>query len=325
MEKLKKDISSGQFNRVYLFYGEESYLKNDYKKRIKAACIKDDDTINFNQFEGKNIDLNEIFSLADTMPFFADYRLIMLENTGLFKKSDEKLSEYFEKIPDTTILLFVEDEVDKRTKTFKAVKKFGRVVEFPRQNEKILEKWVLGKIKKENKQITKNALDLFFVKTGVDMENIASEIEKLLCYTLNKDSITVEDVEAVCTEQVNNRIFDMIRAIAEKNQKKALDLYYDLLTLKEPPLRILALLSRQFRLLYQVKELSKLRKSRDDIAKYTGLHSFIVKQYISQSEGFSTKLLKKANEDCIRTEEEIKSGRIADKLGVEILIVEYSR
>jgi len=325
VEKLNKDISAGQFNNVYLFYGEETYLKNDYKNRIKKACIKDDDTINFNQYEGKNIDLKEIFSLADTMPFFADYRLILLENTGLFKKSNDELSEYFEKVPDTTILLFVEDEIDKRSKTFKSAKKHGRVVEFPRQNEKVLEKWVLGKIKKENKQITKNALDLFFSKTGVDMENIASEIEKLLCYTLNKDSITEEDVDAICTEQVNNRIFEMIRAIAEKNQKRALDLYYDLLTLKEPPLRILALLSRQFRLLYQVKELLRLRKGRDEIARYTGIHSFIVRQYISQAGGFSGKMLKRAREDCIRTEEEIKSGKIADKLGVELLIVEYSK
>lgn len=228
-------------------------------------------------------------------------------------------------MPNTTILLFVEDEIDKRTKTFKAAKKFGTVVEFQRQNEKVLEKWVLGKIKKENKQITRNALDLFFLKTGVYMENISSEIEKLLCYTLNKDSITEEDVEAVCTQQINNRIFDMIKAIAEKNQKKALDLYYDLLMLKEPALRILALLSRQFRLLYEVKQLQKLRKSRDEIAKYTGLHSFVVKQYITQAESFSTGLLKKANEDCIKTEEEIKSGKIADKLGVEILIIKYSK
>lgn len=324
MEKLKNDLASGKIDNVYLFFGEENYLKRDFKKKIKSVCIKDGDTINFNQYGNKNIDIGEVISLADTLPFFADYRLIILENTGLFKKSADELSEYIEHVPETTVILFIEDEVDKRLKLFKTVKKYGRVVEFPRQSEKVLQKWVLGKIKKENKQITKDALNLFFVKTGLDMENISSEIEKILCYTYNKDSITTEDINEVCTEQTNNRIFDMIRAIGDKEQKKALDLYYDLLMLKEPPLRILALLSRQFRLLIQVKELVRIHKGREEIAKYTGLHSFIVKQYISQAEGFSTKLLKKANEDCLHTEEEIKSGRISDKLGVELLIVEYS-
>ena len=87
------------------------------------------------------------------------------------------------------------------------------------------------------------------------MENISKELEKLLCYTMGRDVITSEDVKAICTEQTENKIFEMINAIAEKRQKKALDLYYDLLALKEPPMRILYLITRQFNLLMQVKDL----------------------------------------------------------------------
>lgn len=325
MKELQKELAAGKFHKIYLFFGEETYLKREYKNKIKNACIDDEDTINFNQYEGKNVNPREIIDLSQTLPFFAEHRLIILENTGFFKKSSDELAEYAAEIPDTSILLFVETEVDKRTKLYKAVKKYGKIVEFPRQSEKILEKWVLSRIKKENCQVTKAAVTLFLQKTGADMENIASELEKLICYTIDKESITEDDVIQICTEQTSSRIFEMIRAIGEQNQKKALDLYYDLLTLKEPPLRILALISRQFWLLYQVKELTKLNRGRDDIAKLTGLHGFVVNQYISQSKGFKTSVLKDAVQHCVDTEESIKKGRIADKLGVELLIVKFSK
>lgn len=325
MKELQKEIAAGKFHTIYLFYGDEAYLKRDYKKKLKDACIDKEDTINFNQYEGSNINPKEIIDLAETLPFFAEHRLILLENTGFFKKSCDELAEYVKEIPGTSILLFVESDVDKRGKLYKAVKKYGKAVEFPRQKEAILEKWVLGKIRKENLQITQDALTLFFQKTGVDMENIASELEKLLCYSIGQECITRREVEQICTEQTSNRIFEMIRAIGEQNQRRALDLYYDLLTLKEPPLRILALLTRQFRLLYQVKELVKLRRGKDEISKLVGLHSFVVGQYISQSKGFKTSVLKEAVKSCINTEEDIKKGRIADKLGVELLIVKYSK
>ena len=89
------------------------------------------------------------------------------------------------------------------------------------------------------------------------MGNIERELEKLLCYTMGREVITKADIEAVCTTQISNHIFEMIRAVTRKNQKKALDLYYDLLSLKEPPMRIIFLLARQFNLIMQVKELTE--------------------------------------------------------------------
>ena len=110
-------------------------------------------------------------------------------------------------------------------------------------------------IKKEGKQITEPALHYFLEKTGTDMENIRKELEKLICYCMEKDAIREQDIEDICTKRVSSHIFDMINAVADKQQKKALDLYYDLLALKEPAMRILVLITRQFNTLFQVKEL----------------------------------------------------------------------
>ena len=182
--------------------------------------------------------------------------MILVENSGFFKKSPEDLAAYLGELPETTYFIFMEEEVDKRGKMYKQVKKFGSVVEFKRQTDAVLMQWILGKLKKENKRITRPVMELFLDKTGTDMELITQELEKLLCYTMEKDVIEAADVEAICANQINGKIFDMVDAIGRKEQKKALDLYYDLLMLKEPAMRILYLVTRHFQILMQLRDMT---------------------------------------------------------------------
>lgn len=325
MQTITNDIKNHSFQRSYLFYGEEAYLKRSYKTQLKEALIRPDDTMNYHCFEGKGINPKEIIDLAETMPFFADYRFILVENSGFFKNGCEELAAYIKEIPETCVLLFVETEVDRRGKLFKAVKEFGYPAEMTRQTEKRLITWILSILKKEGKKITEANMQLFLTKTGTDMEQIAKELEKLICYTYQRDIITTEDIETVCCEQTTGKIFDMITAISEKRQKKALELYYDLLLLKEPPMRILFLLARQFHLLMQVKELSAAHFDSATISKRTGLQTFLIGKYQNQAKHFSSAALLQTIKDCVETEEAVKTGRIDDQLGVELLIVSHSQ
>ena len=148
------------------------------------------------------------------MPFFAERRVIVVENSGMFKKASDQLADYIRQISPTAYFVFVETEVDKRGRLYKAVKDTGRAVEFARQNEATLQKWILVQLKKEGKQITQADLQYFLQRVGSDMENISRELEKLFCYTLGKAAVTQEDIEAVCTRQIGNQIFDMVESIA---------------------------------------------------------------------------------------------------------------
>lgn len=220
MKTIDNDIKTGQFKQIYLLYGEEQYLIRQYRDKLKHALAADDDTMNFSAFSGSDINQKEIIDLAETLPFFADRRLILIEDSGLFKKSAEELADYMSSIPETTYFVFAEKEIDKKTKMYKQVKKNGSIVEFPRQNETTLSRWIEGRIRRNGKNITRDAYALFIRKTGDDMENIDKELEKLLCYTLEKDYIDISDVEAITTEQTENKIFDMIDAVALHQQKK---------------------------------------------------------------------------------------------------------
>lgn len=324
MKSLNEDLKTGKFKQVYLLFGEENYLKKQYKDRLTKALISEEDTMNYAYYEGKGIDVREIIDLAETMPFFSERRLIVIENSGFFKNATPELAEYMKDIPETTYFVFVETELDKRSKLFKAVKDKGRIVELARQDEKTLVRWIYGNVKKEGKQITESSIHYLLSKCGTDMENLQKEMEKLFCYTLDKEVIQIEDIDAICTTQITNEIFDMVNAVAEKKQKRALDRYYDLLALKEPAMRILYLLSRQFRLLMEVKEMTGQGYDKKSIASKSGLHPFAVGKYIEQSRRFSKKELRNILEDSVDIEERVKTGRLQDVLAVELFIVKYS-
>lgn len=218
----------------------------------------------------------------------------------------------------------MEDEVDKRSKMYKAVKSCGRIGEFARQDEKTLMQWAAGILKREGKNITQRDMELLLTMTGIDMGNLRMELEKLITYTGDRNVVTRADIQEVCTTQTQNKIFDMVRAVTEKNQKRALDLYYDLLTLKEPPMRILFLLAKQFRQLLLVKEYTEEGVAQPEMASRLGVPSFVVRNIASCARSYRISELRQAVTDFVDAEEAVKTGRLQDVLSVELLIVKYS-
>lgn len=85
MKSLNEDLKTGQFKQIYLLYGEENYLKKQYKERFVKAMLPDGDTMNYAYYEGKGVDIKEVIDLAETLPFFAERRLLVFENTGFSK------------------------------------------------------------------------------------------------------------------------------------------------------------------------------------------------------------------------------------------------
>ena len=319
MQTINEDIKSGQYKKVYLLYGEESFLKQSYKKKLKEA-VAGDDTMNYNYFEGKGLDVNELISLSDTMPFFSDKRLIIIEDSGFFKTSSEALADYLPMIPDTTCIVFVEDAVDKRNRLFKKVKELGHAAEMKRQDSAQLARWAGTILAQNGRKITGSTMNLFLERTGDDMENIRMELEKLISYTMGSDVVTTEDVETDTTVQVTNKIFDMVNAIVTRKTRLAMDLYEDLLTLKEPPMRILFLIARQFNQLLLVKEMTAKGTDRGTIASKLKIPPFVAGKVSAQAGAFTREQILSYVKGCVEAEEAVKTGKMNDRMAVELLI-----
>ena len=308
MQTINEDIKNGTFKPVYLLYGEEAFLKQSYKKKLRAA-ITGDDTMNYNYFEGKGLDVNELISLADTMPFFSERRLILIEDSGFFKTSSEALAEYLPTMPDTTCIVFVEEAVDKRNNA-----------EMKRQDSAQLARWAATILAQNGRKITPSTMNLFLERVGDDMENIRMELEKLISYTMGSEVVTAEDVKVITTVQITNKIFDMVAAITAGKTKRAMDLYEDLLTLREPPMRILFLIARQFNQLLLVRELQASGADRGTVASKLKVPPFVAGKLSSQAAAFTKEQLISYVQTCVDAEEAVKTGRMGDRLAVELLI-----
>ena len=218
----------------------------------------------------------------------------------------------------------MEAEADKRSRLYKTVQDAGYVAEFKVQEEAVLKRWIVSRVRKEGKEISGQAVDHLIRMTGTDMETISRELEKLFCYCLDRPEITGSDMDAICVKQLTSHIFDMVGAIAGKKQKRALSLYYELVALKEPPMRILFLVARQFNLLLQVKELKKKGYANKAVGEKVGLPAFIAGKYMVQADGFSEEELRAALRACVEAEEAVKTGRMNDSMSLELLIIRYS-
>jgi DNA polymerase-3 subunit delta len=324
MKAIKEHIKSGNFKQFYLLYGEESYLIKLYRDKLKNAVLGESDQMNFSRFEGKALDLNEVNDIAQTLPFFSDRRLILIEQSGLFKVQSD-LADILMKAPSSTIFIFTEQEVDKRNKAYKLINDRGTVSEMKAMDDKNLKLFVVSLLKSSNKMITENVCEYLLDKTGTDMGNIFNEVEKLISFTSDQDTITKDDIDAIVTTQITGKIFQMMDAIGQKQQGKALTLYYDLLSVREKPAHILYLIMRHFNILLQVKELALRGMAPQLISDNVGIPVFTVGKYISQAKNFTIGQLHKSLKLAADTEEEIKSGQINDKIGVELMIIGFSR
>ena len=333
---LRGQIKEKAFRNCYLLYGEEAYLVRQYREDLKNAVLSPDDTMNFTVFRGADARETDIIAQAETMPFFADHRLVLLEDTGLFTRTNERLPDFIANMPESTIFLFTEltttdskgktkSPIDKRGRLYKAVAEQGLVLNCCKQTPQSIETWILSKVKKEKKEITRGAIELFQDKLGDDMNRIANELEKLFSYTANQTVIEKEDVEQIVSGVTMNQIFDMIDAISNQNEKRAIDLYADLMLLKEPPSRILYLIGMQYRRILEVQDLRVAGYDIATIAREMHLKEYPVRKYAAVADRYSRPQLVMSLRRLCDAEAQFKQGYLPEQLSVELLIVDLSK
>lgn len=320
MKVIKEHIKNNQFQTVYLLYGTETYLRRLYTSKLRVGALAGGDEMNLSTFSGKDIDWNEIRNLADTMPFFADRRVIVLEDTGAFKNACD-FADVIPTLLDTVVLIFNESEVDKRSRMYKAVKEHGYISELNALSENDLAIWVAQLLSRDQKKISREDMDYLLERIGTDMENISTEVEKLVCYTDSREVITRADIDAITTEQISGKIFAMTDALGAKNKALALSLYHDLLLVREKPMSILFLMIRQCNMILLASEMNRQGADRATIASKAGMPPFAVGKCLAQARNFTTTQLEHLIAYGTELEEQIKTGRIDERMAVELFLL----
>ncbi len=323
MKQIAEDIKNGQYKKLYLLYGNEAYLKKLYLSKLLAGLGAAEGDMNFSRFTGNNVRDEDIIGTAETLPFFAERRIILIDDANVFKEKHEALEEYLQRLPEYLTLIFSETEADKRSKLYKTIVKYGCAAEFVSMDSKDLAQYTAGRLGAAGKKIRRDTCDEFLAGTGNDLNYINNELDKLIAYMGGREVVTSEDIEAVCSPVVENRIFDLVSAVASGDKKTALLKYNDLLTLKEPPMRILFLLARQFDQMLHIKELAEEGLGPQLIADKLKMNPYVVKKMMPAVKRYSKEELRLAVEDMVKAEEDVKTGSLSERLSVELIIIKY--
>lgn len=346
---LWKEIKGKDIGCLYLFYGQEEYLKRNYAQQIEKAILTEDfKLLNKVVLEGK-VSPSAIIDNCETAPVFSERKLVIVKNSGLFKggkksedagkkggdskktgegkkagRSDE-FSDMLASMPKHACLVFIEPEIDKRIKFVELIDQYGLIVEFNFKKPDELAEWVVKRLKELGHEADSSVAALIVEYGETGMDDLYNEIKKLCAYAGDRIRLTAADVSRVCTKSVKSKVFDLTDAIAAGHCAKALALLNDMEALKEPMPKVMFMIARQFRQLMQVKMLVRDGATQGEIAAHFKVPPFIAGKLVSQAKSFTAEKLEKAISTGLELDLAIKTGRLEDKAAVELMITGLSR
>ena len=309
----------------YLLTGEDNWSKSQYINKVKINILGNNtDMMNLIELYDKEVNIDRIIEAVDTLPFFADKKLIILHETGLFKVGKKDETEKFEKIissiPEYVIIIIDDKDIDKRNKLYKLVNKNHNIIEFTFPSELQIYEMLLEDLKSTVIDIKKEVVMYFIQNMPRDINYILSEWNKLISYAQN-NQITKDIIEEVCVFSLEMRVFELVKKIVNGEITEALSIYYRMLQSKESPIGILVLVSRQYRMIYKVKYLIANGKSQRDISAKLKIPGFVTNEMIDKSKKYSFLQLEEILEECMGTDKNIKNGKMNQNEAVELLII----
>lgn len=328
---LKKQIKEKNLKPLYLFYGEETYLKELYTERITEQ-IPDAGLPEFNhiKLEGSAVSFSEYDDAWESFPMMTDRKLILIKDSGIFKLrktkddlySTDELKEFwtekFKRIAEDTVVIFNESSVDKRSALYKAVAKSGIAVEFDYLGETDLVTWVVKQCLDSKKRISKDTAHYLITRCDPGINNVNNELQKLL--TFCDEEIYKSDIDRVVSKSLQVIAFELSDAIMEHNAQRAMAVLNDLKTVKENAFTILYLLFSNFDKMLHTKLLSGA--SQSEVAAEIGTAPFIARKYIESAKGFSEEALTKMVIRVPEIDLAIKEGRTDDWTALEQYVIE---
>ena len=331
-DALDKSIIEG-LKPIYLLYGGEQYLIDTAVNRIKKKFGELVQGINYIIIDETNV--QELISNIESPAFGYDKKLIIIKNSGLFKKDgrkktgtpiQEKVAEYIENnkdiIEEMVILVFCENSADKNV-VFEAIEKYGIVCNI----EELKPYQLVKKIKKVCElykvNVDEMTLNYLLEVSGTNLQNLMNEIRKLIEYAGENGTITIDAINLLAVKQIESVIFELTDNLATKKIDKALEVLDNLIYQKEPLQRILVTLYNHFKKIYLCSIALKYNKDIVNSLNLKPNQSFLVTKYKKQASYFKEDVLRKLLDEFVELDYNSKIGKIDIDIGLRSILCNY--
>ncbi|OPA78375.1 DNA polymerase III subunit delta [Paenibacillus selenitireducens] len=329
-----RDIHKGNIQPIYVCYGTEKYRMDEFVQYLTQKLI-DEEHRDFalSKYDLGEVPIDTVIDEAQTLPFLVPRKLIIVRDPSLFiaggKESAkiehrvENLIAYLNSPAEYSVIVFIAqgEKLDERKKVVKAVKEKGALISFmPLSAEELLQ-WVAKQAEQHACSLAPGVAELLVNYAGTHLQTLSAEINKLSLYVGQGGMIDQETVKSLVVRNTEQNIFALIEEIANLRVDRALSIMYDLLKQREEPIKILALIARQFRIMLQVKELTRQSYSQQQIASQVGLHPYVVKLAGEQARKFEGERLASILSSIAELDYEMKTGKKEKVLGLELFLL----
>lgn len=317
---------------IYLIHGSTKPLVEAETDKLLAKLIGNRDEFNFSQYDMKEIPFETMKEDAMTIPFLSDAKAIVIHNAFVF--TGEKVKTTFDVNIDE-ILKFIEgfegpnyviftvysDKLDERKKIVKKIKANHDVRKIEPLDEQGMKQVIKTTLNENFKDIKEDALNEMIGLTGIDYSAVMKELDKLVLYSGDAPVITKSDVSQVVSRSLEQNVFLLTDYITTGKKTEAIHLLKDLIHMKEEPIKLLALITSQYRLYYQVKILAEKGYSEQQIAREVKVHPYRVKLSMRKVRQIPLKHLLEVIDACAEADYELKSSYMDKVLILELFIL----
>lgn len=331
-QKLKQDLAAEQPATLYVFYGEEDYLRQYYLKELRKICGGPFDAFDTLLLDGEQVDPDSLRDAVDSIPMGGGRKLIILRDykawqpTGAMK---DALPELLENLPPYVCLVIdcesVEFKPDKRLAAYKALEKYGQLVEFRQATSADLIPWIKRRFQALGKGIETRECEYLIFLCGASMTNLAGECEKIAAGT-GRQTISHGDIEALASRALEADVFALTDCILQGNYEKGLGLLRDLFDMKNEPVAILASVSRQLQRLYGARLALEQGKGEAYVAELFGFRStYPAKLLLQSARRCELGALRRIQELCLAADLGLKSNLPDPARTVELLLMQVAQ
>ncbi len=319
MNTVRNDLKTGHIRNLYVLTGTEDYLRRLYCDKLAAAILPEEDTMNKAVYDGSKADPMEVLDFALTLPFLAEHRLIIMNDSG-WLKSAGTFADHIEEIPDTTYMIFMEKDTDKRNKLFRYIEEHGHIAVFEAMKEQDTVSFIANRLKSHQLLITEDNAMLMISQCGNDLTALSNEIDKIAAYCYGQTEVTREDILTMTSVMSQGQMFKMVDAIVAGNKKQAMKLYRDLLMDQTNPGTILYNLINNFYQFSMILRLNKKGLSPVEIGSQLKMNSYVVTKFLKVSSKTSIDKVTAAVDYGIELENRVKTGNMIDTMAVELFL-----
>ncbi|BCS53854.1 DNA polymerase III subunit delta [Geobacter sp. SVR] len=309
-QELESAIQKDRLPAVCYLYGEESFLiERMARKLLERAIDPSLKDFNCNVYYGNESKGIEIVDAAQTLPMFAERRAVLVKRAELLKADAlETLLPYVRNPVASTCLIFTGLKIDQRKKFFLELKKLGALVEFKRLYDNKLPGFIAAEAVALGKPIEPAAAELLALLIGNNLQELSSQIEKLVVYCGNRQKITLDDVRSIASSSKAFDAFELARFLGTKDLRNALKSLDALFRNGEEIPLVIGALARHFRQLWRVRELLDRRVAQAEIGREVGINAYFIGEYLQQAKNFRKDELKNVFEGLYNCDISSKTG-----------------